>query len=196
MLSEEKHYIEQIRNGDEKAFEAVFQLYSKPLLNYAREIIKDNNLAEEAIEEVFVKLWQNRQVIQIENSLKSYLFKSTYHFCLNVLKHQAVENKYKAFFLHHMPVGDNHEALSDDFPLSGLLGSELETIIHKAIENLPEQCRQVFIMSRYHNLKHEEIARKLDISVNTVRTHIGRALNKLRTELKDYLPLLLNFLYF
>jgi RNA polymerase sigma-70 factor, ECF subfamily len=184
------HYIDLIKKGDEKAFEALFRLYYAPLFNYARELMKDTYMAEEAIEEVFVKFWENRHSIRIEHSLKSYLFKSTFNYCLNSLKHKVVEDKYKSFFLHHMPLGDANEALSDDFPLSKLLGSELEEMVTKAIEGLPVQCRQVFIMSRYQNMKHEEISRELDISVNTVRTHIARALQKLRIELKDYLPLL------
>jgi RNA polymerase sigma-70 factor (ECF subfamily) len=95
-----------------------------------------------------------------------------------------------------MPLGTANEVLSDDFPLSKLLGSELEELIAKAVESLPDQCRQVFIMSRYQNMKHDEISRELNISVNTVRTHIARALQKLRIELKDYLPLILGLIPF
>jgi RNA polymerase sigma-70 factor (ECF subfamily) len=196
MLFNDKHYIDLLKNGDEKAFEALFRLYYKPLFNYARELLKDTYQAEEAIEEVFVKLWENRHSIQIEHSLKSYLFKSTFNYCLNSLKHRIVEDKYKSFFLHHMPLGTANEVLSDDFPLSKLLGSELEELIAKAVESLPDQCRQVFIMSRYQNMKHDEISRELNISVNTVRTHIARALQKLRIELKDYLPLILGLIPF
>jgi RNA polymerase sigma-70 factor (ECF subfamily) len=179
-----------ISKGDKKAFEYIYRLYSRSLLNYAGEIIKDDFLAEEAIQEVFMKLWQQRESIKIEQSLKSYLFRSTFHYCINVINHRKVEDKYKAFFLHHIPMGDANEALSDDFPLAGLLGSELESIVTKAIDKLPDQCRKVFMMSRYENLKHEIIAQKLNVSVNTVHTQIIRALTKLRAELKNYLSLL------
>jgi RNA polymerase sigma-70 factor (ECF subfamily) len=175
-----------ISKGDQKAFEHVYQSYFKVLLNYAREILKDNFLAEEAIQEVFIKLWQQRETIKIEQSLKSYLFKSTFHYCVNHLKHIKVEDKFKAFFLHHVPMGDSNEALSEDFPLAGLLESELEQIIARAIDSLPDQCRRVFLMSRNENLKHEVIAQKLDVSVNTVHTQILRALTKLRIEIKKY----------
>lgn len=194
MQLNELSYFDLIKNGDEKAFEAMFRFYYKPLYNYARELLKDEYLAEEVIEDIFVRLWENRTQIKIESSLKSYLFKSTYHNCLNRIKHKEVEDKYKTFFLHHMPVGESNEALSDEFPLSDILGAELEVMISKAIESLPDQCRQVFMMSRFQQMKHEEIAEKLNISVNTVRTHIARALQKLRIELKDYLPFLLIFL--
>lgn len=181
-------YMEQIRKGDKKAFESVFRLYSGQLFNYAREIVKDNYLAEEVIQEIFIKLWQNKERILIEQSLKSYLFRSTFHSCVNLIKHKSVEDKYKAFFLHHISMSDTNEALSDDFPLSDLLGSELSDIIAKAIEKLPDQCRQVFLMSRYGNLKHEAIARKLNLSINTVHTQISRALTRLKGELREYLP--------
>ena len=171
-------------------FKEVYNMYYSPLCNYAESITKEPTMAEDAVSEVFLKLWEGRNNIMIETSLKSYLFKSVYHQCLNALKHVRIQNQYRDFFLHHQPLSED----GSDYPLSGVIENEILDILHKTIEQLPEQCRKIFVMSRIDGLKHEEIAQELGISINTVRTQIHRTLGKLRVALKDYLPLLLPFI--
>jgi len=171
-------------------FEEIYNTYFPVLCNYAKSIIKDQTLAEDVVSEVFLKLWEKRDIALFEGSLKSYLYRSVYHQCLNELKHVRVQDKYRDFFLHHLPLIED----GADYPLSGVIENEINTILHKTIEQLPEQCRKIFVMSRIDGMKHEEIALKLGVSINTVRTQIHRALEKLRIELKDFLPLLLIFI--
>ena len=178
-----------LKTGDIKLFEEIYNTYYPVLCNYAVSITKKQDIAEDAVSEVFLKLWEGRDTIVIEGSLKSYLFKSVYHQCLNALKHSQIQDKYRDFFLHHLPLNED----GSDYPLSGVIVNEINEILQKTIEQLPEQCRKIFIMSRFDGMKHEEIARELGISINTVRTQIHRALEKLRIELRDYLPLLLFF---
>ena len=109
---------------------------------------------------------------------------------LNALKHIRVQNKYRDFFLHHPPLSDD----GSDYLLSDIIENEIHTILQKTIEQLPEKCRKIFTMSRIDCMKHEEIAQELGIRINTVRTQIHRALEKLRVELKDFLPCLLIFI--
>ena len=180
------------KTGDVRLFEETYHTYYSVLYNYAVSITKDQALAEDAVSEVFLKLWEGRDTIAIESSLKSYLFKSVYNQCLNALKHIRVQNRYRDFFLHHPPLTDD----GSDYPLSGVIENEINDILQRTIEQLPEQCRKIFVMSRIEGMKHEEIARELGISINTVRTQIHRALEKLRVELKDYLPLVLPFINF
>jgi RNA polymerase sigma-70 factor (ECF subfamily) len=153
------------------------------LYNYAVSITKEPSLAEDAVSDVFMKLFEKRNSLMIESSLKSYLFKSVYHQCLNLLKHRRVQDKYRDFFLHHPPLSED----GTEYPLSGVIEHEITGILEKTIEQLPEQCRKIFTMSRIDCMKHEEIAQALGISINTVRTQIHRALEKLRVELKDFL---------
>lgn len=187
----ERNVFEQFTKGDNKAFEYIFKTYFGYLLNYSRQILKDTDAAEEIVESTFLNLWENRTHITLETSLKSYLFKSVYNNCLNYLKHQHVKERYVLYFKHHTQTDDLGNIISTEYPFSQLMEKELDDIIVKAINNLPTQCREIFTMSRYQLLKNEEIAQKLNISVNTVRTQISRALTKLREDLKDYLPFFL-----
>jgi RNA polymerase sigma-70 factor (ECF subfamily) len=183
----EKFHINALKTGEIRLFEEIYNTYYPVLCNYAASITKEQSMAEDAVSEVFMKLWEKRDSTEIEGSLKSYLFKSVYNHCLNTLKHIHVQNQYRDFFLYHPPLNEE----GTDYPLSGVIENEINDILQKTIEQLPEQCRKIFIMSRIDGLKHEEIAQKLDISINTVRTQIHRALGKLRIELKDFLPFLL-----
>ncbi|MDR2148106.1 MAG: RNA polymerase sigma-70 factor [Tannerella sp.] len=185
-----KFHIPASKTGDVRLFEEVFNTYYSVLCNYAASIIKDQSMAEDVVSDMFLNLWEGRDHLMIETSLKSYLFKSTYNQCLNALKHVQVENQYRDFFLHHSPLSED----GTDYPLSGIIENEIYDILQKTLEQLPEQCRKIFIMSRINGMKHEEIAQELGISINTVRTQIHRALEKLRVELKDYLPFLLPFI--
>jgi len=191
MTQNEKNIFDNLRMGDEKAFEYVFNTYYARLYNYAKIILKNNHEAEEVVEETFIKIWENRSKIIIDTSLKSYLFRSVYNLCLNQIKHTDVQNRYKAYFTQHVLSDEHGQFLNNDFPLSSIIEKELENSIEQAIQSLPEYCREIFLMSRYQNLKNEEIAEKLGVSINTVRTQISRALAKLRELLKEYIPFLL-----
>lgn len=191
----ERNVFESFKLGDEKAFEYIFRTYFGFLLNYSKQILRNSDTAEEIVETTFVNLWENRAAINLETSLKSYLFKSVYNNCLNYIKHQRVKERYVLYFKHHISTDETGEIITTDYPMSQLIEKELEEKLKNAISDLPAQCREVFLMSRYKDLKNEEIAQKLNISVNTVRTQISRALAKLRESLHDYLPLLLLLLY-
>ena len=195
MTQLEKNIFDNLRMGDEKAFEYVFKTYYARLFNYAKNILRDNLEAEEVVEEAFIKIWENRAKINIDTSLKSYLYRSVYNLCLNQIKHTNVQNRYEVYFTHHILSDEQGQFTSNEFPQSRILEKELEDQIEQAIQSLPEHCRKIFLMSRYQELKNEEIAEKLGISINTVRTQISRALAKLRELLKEYLPLILLALF-
>jgi RNA polymerase sigma-70 factor (ECF subfamily) len=169
------------------SFEEAYNTYYPVLCNYAGSIVKEQTEAEDIASNVFLKLMEEWDTILVETSLKAYLFKSTYNQCMDVLKHKAVHNKYLNYVKHL----DFLVEEGFDYPLSGLIGCELNEILKKAIAKLPKQCRTIFNMSRNDEMTYEEIASKLGISINTVRTQIKIALVKLRFELKEYLPLFL-----
>lgn len=186
----EKNIMEKIQQGDKSAFECLFNAYYKKLYNYALNILKDPDLADEVVEETFVRIWESREQIHVQTSIQSYLFRSVYNRCLNQLKHKNIREKHRLLFMHHTRWDDYNASYSFDFPLSKLLNKELEDMVEEAISKLPEQCRTIFIMSRVEEMKHDMIAEKLGISQNTVKTQISRALSKLRKELKEVLPFL------
>lgn len=168
--------IEAIRNGDARVFRQVFDACYDSLCQYAFTIVKDFDQAEDIVQSIFVKLWERRESLEIKTSIRSYLFRSVYNQCINQLEHAAVKKRFDAS-VQNSPGVDRQQP--DVFP------AELEDNIRKAVDNLPQQCRTIFIMSRYEELRYSEIAEKLDISVNTIQNQICKALKLLRDELRD-----------
>ena len=186
MDSIEKNLIQRIRKGDQQAFDRLFENNFESLCNYAFLIVRDEAVAEEVVSEAFYRLWSKRSEIRIRVSLKKYLFRSVYNISLNYLKHINVVKHYKdlTIILHK-----EKEIFADDYknsPLAILEYAEVEALVNNAIENLPDQCRQVFTMNRFEGLKYHEIAQKLNISMSTVKYHMSTALDLLRNNLKGY----------
>lgn len=181
----EKELCSKIKLGDEKAFEYIFKSYYALLCTYAFDLVKDDELAEDVVQEILIKVWENRGKIDIRTSLKAYLYRSVYNHCINSLKHIQVIKNLEDKYTEDTLLNVDFVLLTDEeYTLDGYFYEGLELDIEEAIQSLPEQCRIIFQMSRFENLSYEEIARKLDISVNTVKTQMRRALEKLRTNIK------------
>jgi len=174
----------ELKEGDITAFEMFFKTYYQPLCNYAYTFIQDRDEAEEIVQSAFLSVWEKRDTLDIKTSLKSYLYTMVRNTSLNVIKHEKIKQKYVG---EAMAIEDrSHEGVAQ-----AVLSSELEDRIQMAMEVLPEQCRLVFKLSRFEELKYAEIAEQLDISIKTVENHMGKALKIMREQLKDYLPLLI-----
>nr|WP_262923961.1 RNA polymerase sigma-70 factor [Spirosoma liriopis] len=180
----EEDVLAAIRQGNERVFETVFRLHYAPLCRYARQFLPDADDAEEEVQAMFLAFWEKREGLLITTSLKSYLFRAVHNRCLNRIKHFAIRDEHRQ---HTLYAGDT----TAESPVQALLGDELSDRIQTAIQKLPEQCRLAFTLSRFDELKYQEIADQLGISVKTVENQIGKALRILRTELSDYLPLAL-----
>ncbi len=133
-------------------------------------------------------LWEKKDELELSCTLTTYLFTLVKNRCLNFLRHKLIEEEYNAQMKEEL--GFKLYAL-ESMEYSYHSEKELQEIIQRALDTLPERCREVFIKSRIEGLKYKEISEELGISVNTVENHIVTALKKLRVELKDYLPLLL-----
>ena len=169
------HTIVAIRDGNTAVFKQVFDACYEGLCHYAFTVLRDADEAEDVVQGMFMKLWERREELNITSALRSYLFKSVYNQCLNQLEHRSVKNKFQEYKLTQSEVSQPPEVFDD----------EVDTKIKKAIEALPSQCRTIFIMSRYDEMRHAEIAEKLNISVNTIQNQICKALKILRDELKE-----------
>jgi RNA polymerase sigma-70 factor (ECF subfamily) len=187
----EVKFSESLNKGDMKAFEEVYKLYFKPLHAYAYTILKEDVNAEEIVQNIFLKLWERKEKIDIQISIKAYLYKSVYFDCLNLLKHEKVKSNYQNHTIHVM------KNLKVTSPTDTLIHRNLETRLREALSELPEQCRTVFQLSRFEELKYREIACRLSISEKTVENHMGKALKLLRLKLADFVIILLGgFIYF
>ncbi|WP_306349761.1 RNA polymerase sigma-70 factor [Flavobacterium sp. '19STA2R22 D10 B1'] len=181
-------HINFIRNGNEAAFEKVFKMYFKNLHAFAYTFMKNDDIAEEIVQNVFFRIWEKRDQLQIDDSLKAYLYRAVHNESLNHLKHLKVKSSFQLQYSDHME-SSNSDASNE------MIASELENNIQKAINELPQQCRTIFQMSRYEQLKYQQIADHLNISIKTVENQMGKALKVLRSKLVEYLPFLLLLLY-
>lgn len=169
---------------DDHAFEQLFKSHFKALHAYANVILKDEDDAEEIVQNMFLKFWEKRELLNVQTSLKAYLYKCVYHDSLNFLKHQKIKTKYQDFAAYtrneeHLPASSKIEM------------TELEYNLGLALNELPEQCRTIFQMSRFEELKYREIAERLGLSIKTIENQMGKALKILRLELADFLSLIL-----
>ncbi|MEQ8909909.1 MAG: RNA polymerase sigma-70 factor [Vicingaceae bacterium] len=166
---------QHIKNGDRKAFEQLFRTYYTALCRFACGYLKDMAQAEDTVQTVFVKLWEKRDSLAVESSLKAYLFQAVKNSCFNALKHEKVKAEHQSFQFH------NAESKSEERTLET---NEINELIHKKLDELPEKRKVIFLMSREEGLKYAEIAEKLNISVKTVETQMSLALKFLREQLK------------
>jgi RNA polymerase sigma-70 factor, ECF subfamily len=169
---------------DESAFEQVFKTYFKSLHAYAFTILKDEAEAEEMVQQVFFKLWERTETLSITGPVVAYLYRAVHNESLNYLKHQKVRSNHRLHVAYSMKNETDHAAKE-------VSAGELEKKLHEALGDLPEQCRTIFQMSRFDELKYREIADKLDISVKTVENQMGKALKILRTKLVDFLTIVI-----
>lgn len=188
--------VDKIKKGDIDAFEIIFKRYYKKLCIFAEDFVKEKHMAEEIVSDVFYKIWENKDELHITKSFQAYLFMSVQNTSIKYLEHLKVLKKYQEFATTALRNKELLYSNNDQYPIANLISKEIESEINAAIQALPDQCRQVFCLHRFNELSYEEISVKLNISINTVRTQMMRALKKLRENLKEYLPMFLNLIFF
>jgi RNA polymerase sigma-70 factor, ECF subfamily len=170
--------IGRIRNGDAGQFESLFRSSYVSLVRYARNLIKDHDDAEEIVQDLFVRIWQDKEKLNIESSLNGYLFRSVHNRCLHYIEHKKVVER-------HAEEMEYRQSESTESPSDILNYNELQEKVARILERLPERCGKIFTMSRFEGLKYSEIAEKLAVSVKTVEANMGRALKEFRKELTE-----------
>ncbi|HTE32431.1 MAG TPA: RNA polymerase sigma-70 factor [Chryseolinea sp.] len=180
----EDQLIEMLKAGNVTAFEMLFRTYYQPLCNYAYTFVQDRDEAEEIVQATFLNVWEKRDNLAIHTAVKPYLYAMVRNACLNVIKHEKIKQQHVAM---ELAVAER----SVESVARTVVASELETKIYQAMDKLPEQCRLVFKLSRFEELKYAEIATQLNISIKTVENQMGKALRIMRDQLREYLPLLI-----
>lgn len=179
-LTDDQTLYLQLKEGNEQAFKALFEKYYASMCHYACQFLKDTDMAEETVQELFVRLWEKRAGLSIDSSVQHYLFRSVHNHCLNQLQHQKIRQQYAS----HVKETSRQEADWQPFYME----VELMERIEKCISALPEKRQEIFRLSREKGLKYKEIADQLNISVKTVEAQMGLALKYLRDELKELSP--------
>lgn len=184
-LKDNEKTIRLLRNDNGVYFEVVYKYYFAPLYSFATQYLAREK-AEGVVQETMLWLWENRSTLISEMSLKSLLFTIVKNKCLNKVNHEQIKNRI------HQTIKQKYEEQFEDPDF--YLENELFQLFREALGRLPENFRQAFEMSRMGGLTHKEIAEKLGVSSQTVNYRLGKALDILRNDLKDYLPILLALL--
>ena len=179
---------ELLKFDDRAAFTELYNRYKGLLYIYACKITMDDDLAEDIVQELFVKIWDKRQSLNFTTSVSSYFYTSIKHKFFDLLDRQKISEAYLQAIQLFLDSGEN----STD---SYIREKELASIIEKEIYNLPSKMREIFLLSRKENLSNNEIAALLDISEKTVRNQLSTALKTLKTKLglATFLLLLIHF---
>jgi RNA polymerase sigma-70 factor (ECF subfamily) len=184
IVARDRDWAERIRAGDTAAFEAMVRAYADPLFGYAYTFVRSRDVAEELVQDLFVRLWSQRETWDVPRSLLSYLFQATRNRAVSYLRHARVERRFRerallgedASTLGPRPVPADESARVE----------ELSAAIARAVAAMPQRCREVFTLSREQQLTYPQIAEALQISVKTVEIHMGRALAMLRAALASW----------
>lgn len=174
--------INQLNFNSEASFRVLFDTYYEALHRYAFTFFNDNDEAEDIVQNVFIHFWENRMKVEIHTSARALLYKSVYNASLNRIKHLSLKTKHANEAMYTQEKSYQQQNLDQ---------KELTNKLNQALESLPEQCRRIFEMSRFQQLKYQEIADQLNLSIKTIENQMGKALKIMRTELKDYLPIIL-----
>lgn len=179
----EKYLINELRNDKEEAFSLLFKSWYTDLVLYAGTFLPEKSKCEDIVQNLFMKIWEERKTLSIESSLKAYLIRAVRNSCLDEIKHGKVvrnyENNYKLLY-------DNLEDTEDYILYSDLVGH-----LQAALRKLPPPLKEAFELSRFEGLKYKEIAEKQNVSERSIEVRISKALQFLREQLIEYLTVLL-----
>lgn len=177
-----KYLLEEISlKGDEHAFELLFGKIADGLYRFAFSILRNKELSEEAVSDVFFKLWVHREKLADIENFKAYIFTSVRNISLNYLDK---EKRDRAVLLEDITVS---MPIDEICPESELITKELKLAISRAIDNLPERCKLIYSLAKIEQLKYKEIAQILDISVKTIDHQLSIAVRKISDEIQKYL---------
>jgi len=167
-----------IKAGNMRAFDQLYDRYSKKLLNFSLSIVKSREEAENIVQEVFLALWMNRDNISRDASVKYYIFTITYNTSISALRRKAKDDKFFEQLKDMQDSSVEQEDLQTEF-------SDLQGRLSVILDELPARQKEIFILHKVNGLKYQEIASKLNISVNTIENHMSRALKTIRSKLGE-----------
>lgn len=171
--------IGKMKHGDRESFNQIFRRYYAPLVRFCVRFVADADMSAEIVQDLFVKLWSNREKIAFTSSFESYMLRSVRNAAITYI------NKERAHAETNMAIYTDESDAND--PSETLQSNNLEVSYRKILATMPEKRREVFLASRFEGLKYAEIGEKLGLSTKTVEAHMSAAIKQLREGLKDYL---------
>jgi len=169
------YLLKQIATDDVDAFEVLYKKYYRVVYNYAKYFLKEESDCQDIVQEVFAYIWESPHKLTINKSIKSYLLRACHNSCINHIKKNTTSRKHISAFINSNDLFENG--------YHAIFENELRKAIDDVVAELPQQCSEVFKLSRLKGLKHKEIASLLKISPKTVETQIYRALKVFKKRL-------------
>ena len=189
ITSNEKGLVKLLTEGNEVAFEKLYRLYSDRLLAYLLKLLKSEDMACEVLQDVFIKIWHNRQHINVEQSFRSYLFRIAENLVYDFFRKAARDKKLQAVLI--------RRACKDYSPIEeGLCMKERSQLLQEAIDALPPKRREVFQLVKMEERSYEEVSLMLHVSTSTINDHIVKATKFIRKNLERYHITVIVFLSF
>lgn len=180
MISDEELFVfNRMVEGDKEAFRFFFEKYYPDLCNLVNLYLHDPVMSEEIVQDIFIYLWEKKENIKIESSLKSYLLRASKNRSLNYIRNEKIK-----FNIYNKLADSDNGTI--EMPDSVMDSNQLREIINTAIDSLPERCREIYILGKEKSMSYKEISIELGISVKTVEGQMGKALKKLREQLRPY----------
>ncbi|ERJ59370.1 RNA polymerase sigma factor [Sphingobacterium paucimobilis] len=173
MAQKEKDFIEHLAKGANQAFQMLFEKYWSHVFSTVKKLVKSPELAEDIAQEIFVKVWHRREELSTISNIEAYLYTVSKNTTLDALRKKVLITENIDQLIHYF----KDQALT---PQQRLEYQELQQNIQQAIDTLPEKVKEVFVLSRFEGLSHEEISEKLNISITSSKTYIVRALKLIR----------------
>ncbi len=171
MIKEESFILSKLREGDISAMEILYIRYAPQVRSFVFSILKNSEDTDDLVHDIFIKVWEKREIICQVKSFKAYLFTTTRNTVYNKLKHDRVHQKYVNYSSKNPANYDTEKRV---------VMQDLLDLINKEIDSLTEQQKIIYKLSRYDNLTYKEIAEKMGISPKTVQYHIGNILSRLK----------------
>lgn len=193
ILMQDAQLIDRLRLGDHQAFKLIFDQYYTLMCAIAYEYVEDYYASQNIAEDVMLSIWEKRAQLNISVSLKSYLLSAVRNRSIDYLRSNSREIEAVSF---ESETGSSYCFVPDEELFGQIVLLELENRIQRIIDMMPEECKKVFLLSRYEEKSYQEIADELNISINTVKYHIKKALSLLREELKEYVVMVIALYYY
>ncbi len=180
MIRDEELFVfNRMVEGDKEAFRFFFEKYYSDLCNLVNLYLHDPVMTEEVVQDIFIYLWEKKENIKIESSLKSYLLRASKNRTLNYIRNEKTKldiyNRFNEF-----------DKVDIEMPDIVMDSNQLREVINAAIDSLPDRCREIYILGKEKSMSYIEISEELGISVKTVEVQMGKALKKLREQLRPY----------
>ncbi|GEN71169.1 RNA polymerase sigma factor [Chryseobacterium lathyri] len=179
LATDEKELLLRLRKGDHIAFELLYNKYYQSLTGHLIRLLKSTELAKEVVQDTFMAVWEHRDRIDTERPLKSYIFKTATNNTFNIFKKAAYDEKYRAYLFPIIEVGYEHIE-------ARVFEKENEQMLGEIMQRMSKKQREVFVLCKLQGKSYEEAGKELNISTNTIHTHIKRANLFIKESLSRY----------